>query len=53
MRFCVLSPGATPPPDAATVDHIVPQAHGGKTVRWNLQLLCYTCNQKKADEYAR
>jgi 5-methylcytosine-specific restriction enzyme A len=34
--------------DTAThVDHIVPKAHGGKTVRANLQPLCTRCHRSK------
>jgi hypothetical protein len=32
-----------------TLDHIWPKSKGGDYDQKNLQLLCYTCNQKKAD----
>ena len=32
-----------------TVDHIRPLAAGGNGQFHNLQLLCYPCNQEKAD----
>lgn len=31
------------------IDHIVPVAKGGKTVRSNLQVLCSKCNGRKSD----
>lgn len=30
-----------------TLDHIIPQRHGGPHALWNLQLLCRRCNLKK------
>ena len=33
------------------VDHIVPVAKGGKTVKSNLRTLCSSCNQGKRDKY--
>ncbi len=33
----------------ASIDHIVPQAHGGPTEWENLVNACRTCNQRKAD----
>ena len=35
-----------------TRDHILARANGGKTVLENLQTLCATCNNKKADKVA-
>lgn len=37
------------PEDLATLDHILPLALGGGEEIENLQLLCFTCNQEKAD----
>lgn len=33
----------------ATLDHVVPKAHGGKTDWLNIVIACYACNQKKKD----
>lgn len=33
-----------------TVDHVVPQIMGGKDEQYNLQCLCYDCNQLKGFE---
>lgn len=33
-----------------TIDHIIPLSLGGKTRFSNLQLLCRTCNEAKADQ---
>lgn len=37
------------PPDAATIDHVVPRSHGGSNNRENLVMACHACNQEKAD----
>lgn len=37
------------PVTEATLDHLVPTAHGGTWARANLVLACYPCNQAKAD----
>lgn len=39
--------GATFPPRELTMDHIVPIARGGKTVKSNLVPCCAGCNAKK------
>jgi HNH endonuclease len=33
-----------------TLDHIVARSQGGQSVPINLQVLCWTCNQKKKDD---
>lgn len=38
---------AYPHPRSATLDHIVPLAHGGTHTRVNVQLACWSCNHKK------
>lgn len=35
--------------DDLTIDHIKPKKHGGPSKTWNLQTLCRTCNEAKAD----
>lgn len=35
------------PPNAATIDHIVPQSKGGTYEAGNIVLACRTCNQAK------
>ena len=37
------------PPRNLTIDHIVPESHGGGGDIANLQLLCHACNWLKAD----
>lgn len=32
------------------VDHIIPVSKGGKTVEYNLQTLCRTCNRRKSNK---
>jgi 5-methylcytosine-specific restriction endonuclease McrA len=40
----------TPPhPQSATLDHVIPRAHGGSDHRDNLQLAHLDCNEAKAD----
>ena len=36
--------------DIFTIDHIEPLSQGGKTFLENLQLMCKTCNVKRADK---
>lgn len=35
--------------DRLTLDHKIPRSCGGPNALWNLQLLCFDCNQAKAD----
>lgn len=35
--------------NSVTVDHVIPRSKGGQDVRGNLAILCYACNQAKAD----
>lgn len=37
-------------PDGYEMDHVVPWSKGGKTVHWNLQLLCPRCNKQKGNK---
>jgi 5-methylcytosine-specific restriction endonuclease McrA len=36
-------------PNAATIDHAIPQADGGSDMRENLRLAHYRCNNERAD----
>ena len=47
-NFHCIQCGATGKDDILVVDHIIPIAKGGKTVKGNLQTLCQTCNSGKA-----
>lgn len=40
-------------PRRRTLDHIIPQALGGKDTMNNLQLLCQTCNSSKGKQVDR
>ena len=42
--------GVTPPLNETHVDHVVPQAKGGKSETDNGQVLCRDCNIKKGDK---
>jgi 5-methylcytosine-specific restriction endonuclease McrA len=33
----------------ATVDHITPKSRGGSNLNGNLRVMCYRCNEAKAD----
>lgn len=35
--------------DYLNIDHIVPRSYGGKNNDENIQVMCHTCNQRKAD----
>ncbi len=37
-------------PDAPTIDHIIPTAHGGSNRAENKQTACYACNHAKNDK---
>ena len=39
--------GKTFPPDELTMDHIVPVARGGRSVRGNVVPACHACNASK------
>src|SRR5262245_441343 len=45
-RICQREGGKTP---SVMVDHIVPLARGGKSVRSNLQGVCGSCNKRKGN----
>jgi hypothetical protein len=34
-------------------DHIIPWHQGGRTLRWNLQVLCITCHKNRSSSDAR
>ncbi len=42
--------GVTPPLNETHVDHVIPQAKGGKSETDNGQVLCRDCNIKKGDK---
>jgi hypothetical protein len=42
--------GVTPPLNETHVDHVIPQAKGGKSETDNGQVLCRDCNIKKSDK---
>jgi len=55
----LMESGATRPPSGivdglriATIDHIVPRAHGGLTKLENIVCACYHCNHQKHDRSA-
>ena len=39
--------GSTAPPGELTMDHIVPLARGGKSIKGNVVTACKKCNTKK------
>ncbi|MFQ5651924.1 MAG: HNH endonuclease [bacterium] len=45
--------GAVDAPNRLTLDHILPQSRGGKTVWENLVTCCRKCNSKKGDRTPR
>lgn len=36
--------------EASEIDHILPEYHGGKTIRSNLVMACASCNNKKGSD---
>jgi 5-methylcytosine-specific restriction endonuclease McrA len=42
--------GPSAAPDTATIDHVVPRAHGGRTTFENTVTACVSCNTKKANK---
>lgn len=50
-RYCgrrvILHWHDAPPPLAATMDHVIPRAAGGRTCPENLVTACRTCNEAK------
>ncbi len=45
--------GSKPPPQHLTLDHILPQSRGGRSVWENLVASCRGCNSKKGDRTPR
>lgn len=39
----------SPSGENLTIDHMTPKSRGGVNAQWNLQVLCYDCNIRKAD----
>jgi hypothetical protein len=48
--YCLTSEAVVGTP--MEIDHIIPEAHGGRTVEENLWLACTPCNQRKSDRLA-
>ena len=40
-------PGEILPPDAMTIDHVLPRWRGGKNEKSNMVLACFSCNNEK------
>lgn len=49
-RYCCQYCGKRFPANELTFDHLIPRAHGGKTVWNNIVMACAPCNAKKADK---